>query len=81
MRPLRPLLSKKIEWKLEEEHETSFQEIKRAIQKITEIKYFKKTSQCGSSVTTAKKVFGPASSRSVKNVGRRHTLRHDFYNL
>ena len=34
--PLRPLLSKKIEWKWEEEHDTAFQEIKRAIQKIRE---------------------------------------------
>ena len=42
MCPLRSLLSKSTEWKWEEEQETAFQNIKTAIQKITEQKHFKK---------------------------------------
>ena len=42
MRPLRPLLSKKMDCKWEEEHENAFQTITREIQKITEVKDFKK---------------------------------------
>ena len=40
--PLRPLLSKKIESKWEEERKTAFQTIKKEILKITEIKHFKR---------------------------------------
>ena len=38
---LRPYLSKKIEWKWKEEHETALQTIKKEIQNITQIKHFK----------------------------------------
>ena len=40
--PLRPLLSKENEWNWGEEQEKAFQETKRAIQQITEIKHFQK---------------------------------------
>ena len=39
---LRPLFSKETEWKRESEHEKAFQEMKIEMQKITEIKHFKK---------------------------------------
>ena len=40
--PLRPLLSKTTEWEWKDEQEKAFQEIKKALQKITEIKHFKR---------------------------------------
>ena len=44
--PLRPLPSKKIEWKWEEEQETAFQEIERTIQKNHGDKTLKKETTC-----------------------------------
>ena len=46
MRPLRPLPSKKIEWKWEEEQETAFQEIERTIRKNHGDKTLKKETTC-----------------------------------
>ena len=41
--PLRPLLCKTKEWKWADQHDNTFQTIRKEIQKITEIKYFKRT--------------------------------------
>ena len=40
--PLRPLLSKDTKWKWKTEHDRAFDEMKKTLQRITEIQHFKR---------------------------------------
>ena len=67
--PLRPLLSKKTEGKLEEEHKNAYQTRKKEIQKVTEIKHFKKrTNLYGSSATAVENIRGSPTAENRRRL-------------
>ena len=76
--PLPHLLSKETEWKWESEHEKSFQEIKKEIQKITEIKHFRNNQPLRIICDASREGFGAVLQQEKKKVEGLLFLPRDF---
>ena len=71
--PLRPLLCKTKEWKWTDQHENTFQTIKKEIQEITEIKFFKRTQQLRIACDASRDGLGRYCNSERSKNGGQHT--------